>query len=284
MPVHAVKGGFRWGSHGKVYKNRAGAERQARAIYASGYRSDAYFGPKGRGSRRLQAGKLKVPQVIENRYVLKLRKILKAVHKHFLAELTRREDAYNRRTATLQELGIRVVAAIRKPVGEAFDEMAAGVQKANRLALKPIGVSDLRMSAEIQKFRDKNIGYMENAARAYADQVRDLVEDPENFGLRVEDLAEKIRERGDVSESRAELIARDQTLKLNGQINKTRQENAGVTKYVWNTSHDERVRDSHRELDGQTFSWLDPPEPGHPGDDFQCRCIAIPVFEETEEE
>lgn len=41
MPVHKVKGGWRWGKHGKVYKNRAGAERQARAIYASGYRGDA---------------------------------------------------------------------------------------------------------------------------------------------------------------------------------------------------------------------------------------------------
>jgi hypothetical protein len=40
MPVHKVKGGYKWGRHGKVYKNKAGAERQARAIYASGYRGD----------------------------------------------------------------------------------------------------------------------------------------------------------------------------------------------------------------------------------------------------
>jgi hypothetical protein len=38
MPVRRVKGGYRWGSTGKVYKTRKQAERQGRAIYARGYR------------------------------------------------------------------------------------------------------------------------------------------------------------------------------------------------------------------------------------------------------
>lgn len=38
MPIHKVKGGYKWGSTGKVYKSRAGAERQMRAIFASGWR------------------------------------------------------------------------------------------------------------------------------------------------------------------------------------------------------------------------------------------------------
>lgn len=38
MPIHKVPSGYRWGKHGKVYKTRAGAERQARAAYASGYK------------------------------------------------------------------------------------------------------------------------------------------------------------------------------------------------------------------------------------------------------
>jgi len=35
MPVRKVKGGYRYGSKGKVYKSRAAAERQGRAIKAS---------------------------------------------------------------------------------------------------------------------------------------------------------------------------------------------------------------------------------------------------------
>lgn len=37
MPVKRVKGGYRWGSSGRVYRTRAQAERQGRAIRASGY-------------------------------------------------------------------------------------------------------------------------------------------------------------------------------------------------------------------------------------------------------
>lgn len=38
MPVRRVSGGYRWGKSGRVYKTRAAAERQGRAIRASGYR------------------------------------------------------------------------------------------------------------------------------------------------------------------------------------------------------------------------------------------------------
>jgi hypothetical protein len=38
MPVRKVKGGYRWGSSGKIYKTKKQAQRQARAIYASGYK------------------------------------------------------------------------------------------------------------------------------------------------------------------------------------------------------------------------------------------------------
>jgi hypothetical protein len=37
MPVQKVKGGYRWGKTGKVYKTKSAAERQGKAIRASGY-------------------------------------------------------------------------------------------------------------------------------------------------------------------------------------------------------------------------------------------------------
>ena len=38
MPVRKVKGGYKWGKSGKVYKTKAAAERQMRAAFASGYK------------------------------------------------------------------------------------------------------------------------------------------------------------------------------------------------------------------------------------------------------
>lgn len=40
MPVRKVKGGYKWGKSGKVYRSKKAAQRQGRAIYASGYRKN----------------------------------------------------------------------------------------------------------------------------------------------------------------------------------------------------------------------------------------------------
>ena len=45
MPIRKVPGGYKWGSKGRVYKTRAGAERQAAAAHAHGYKSKS----KGKG-------------------------------------------------------------------------------------------------------------------------------------------------------------------------------------------------------------------------------------------
>lgn len=37
MPVHKVSGGYKWGKSGKVYPTKAEAEKQGKAIRASGY-------------------------------------------------------------------------------------------------------------------------------------------------------------------------------------------------------------------------------------------------------
>ena len=39
MPIRKVKGGYQWGAKGKIYKTRAGAERQAAAAHAAGYKT-----------------------------------------------------------------------------------------------------------------------------------------------------------------------------------------------------------------------------------------------------
>lgn len=114
-------------------------------------------------------------------------------------------------------------------------------------------------------------------------------------GVRVEVIREELQERLGMTKRRAELIARDQTLKASGQLQQARQEQVGIRRYVWTTSLDERVRDDHERLEGRVFSWDDPPvtnfsevmrgrpeRRGHPGSDFQCRCTADPILDDPE--
>lgn len=47
--------------------------------------------------------------------------------------------------------------------------------------------------------------------------------------------------------------------------------------YVWRTRRDDRVRQAHAARDGLVFRWGDSPPGGHPGEDANCRCWAVPV-------
>ena len=38
MPIQKVKGGYKWGNSGKTYPTKKEATKQAKAIYASGYK------------------------------------------------------------------------------------------------------------------------------------------------------------------------------------------------------------------------------------------------------
>ena len=141
-------------------------------------------------------------------------------------------------------------------------------------------------------------------------------------GKRWETLADEITGSTDLGpgvfdkvETRAELIARDQTTKLYGNLAEKRQTNAGLKWYMWRTMEDERVRGnpagkypnakpSHACMDGKICRWDDPTVyadnlqdakadrwksrktmpggPGvelHPGQDYQDRCYPEPVFE-----
>ena len=73
-------------------------------------------------------------------------------------------------------------------------------------------------------------------------------------------------------------LVRDQTSKTVGALTGVRQKQVGIERYIWSTSADERVRPSHREQDGVTFAWDSPPFTGHPGEDINCRCVALAVI------
>lgn len=113
----------------------------------------------------------------------------------------------------------------------------------------------------------------------YFEKLGDAVGKNMERGMRFEDLAKEIERIGDVTESRAKLIARDQTSKMNGAFNQIRQMSLGIEKYTWQTSGDERVRTEHVENDGETFRWGKAPLTGHPGEAVNCRCVAIPVID-----
>lgn len=113
--------------------------------------------------------------------------------------------------------------------------------------------------------------------------MRDIVYDGFADGKTTDGITKEILAAYDTGKRHAEFIARDQTAKLNGQIQRAQQTDAGINQYIWSMVKDERTRKSHRELDGKKFSWDDAPVNSdgrkcHPGEDYGCRCIGRPVF------
>ena len=52
-----------------------------------------------------------------------------------------------------------------------------------------------------------------------------------------------------------------------------------VESYIWRSRDDSRVRTAHAEYDDRIFSWSDPPQGGHPGQGWDCRCTAGPIID-----
>ena len=138
-----------------------------------------------------------------------------------------------------------------------------------------------------EAFVAENVSLIKSVPADLMDDLERTVLRDVRAGLRVEVIQKNLVERFGVSESRAALIARDQVGKLNGQLTRHRHQNVGINSYEWSTSNDERVRKRHDELDGTTQDYNNPPivdkrtgRTGNPGDDYQCRCNAIPIFPE----
>lgn len=130
------------------------------------------------------------------------------------------------------------------------------------------------MKLWIQKFSEQEI-----------EELRGIVESNAHEGYRFDRLIAKIEGRYGVAQSKAKFLARQETALFMSKFRQARFKEGGVTQYTWSTSHDERVRDDHKHLNGRVFSYSQPPvvdratgRRANPGEDFNCRCVDIPVL------
>lgn len=116
-------------------------------------------------------------------------------------------------------------------------------------------------------------------------ELRESVEENAMEGYRFDKLIDKIQQRYGVSVNKAKFLARQETALFVSKFNEQRVKEAGVRAYQWSTAHDRRVRDDHKDLDGQMFFFDQPPivdirtgRRANPGEDFNCRCVPIPII------
>lgn len=206
------------------------------------------------------------------------------------------KDAYTDRIASGIEQaakrfgGIQATAnrlaelAVRKAAGESDAVFKLNVRRAIGIDIAPL-LSSGQISDELAVAIKANVALIKSIPQQYFDRIEQSIWTNTGQGMRYDALEIELMKIDDMTKARAKLIARDQVGKINGAITQARQSSLGIDKYVWRTSNDERVRDSHAEKEGEVFSWNDPPDDtGHPGEDFQCRCTAEPYLDLDAEE
>lgn len=175
-------------------------------------------------------------------------------------------------------VGRRMVEEIDSRDRRAWRSVSAEMSRIMQVQLHSSDVGSLTQ----QRLADQ-VRLITSLPRDAAERVHKLTLEGLTQGTRAKQIATEIMRSGNVSKSRANLIARTEVARTSTEFTRARAEDIGSTHFIWRTSRDSDVRASHKALEGKAFRWGDPPEcdPGHhalPGAIWNCRCYAEPVF------
>jgi SPP1 gp7 family putative phage head morphogenesis protein len=178
------------------------------------------------------------------------------------------------------------------------DRLAKEVSRSLGVDIRATLRNDGPVADRMKEFVTWNVDLISTLPDRFKDDLEDQLSAAWGEGLRAKAIAdivdEAIARAGENCEANASLIARDQMNKMNAAFNQVRQTGLGIRRYAWRTSDDERVRHEHMKMETLdvgygpgVFAWDEPGplagtidgRPCHPGEDIQCRCDAIPVFD-----
>lgn len=213
-------------------------------------------------------------------------RILKQIFMKIASEIEQRLSTYD-----LEDRVRRISKMVKNMT---YREWKRAIRKTFGIDLMDDYYSGDFYASALQRWTDENVLKIKSIPTNTLNQMQQIILDGYKNGSSITSVAKQIQEEYGVTRKKAQLLARDQVATLNSQITKMQQEDAGCKHYRWSDSRDSRVRDCHKSLNGQIFSWDDPPAMWymtksrgivytgrrcHPGEDYCCRCIAIPVFD-----
>jgi SPP1 gp7 family putative phage head morphogenesis protein len=148
------------------------------------------------------------------------------------------------------------------------------------------GVKDQIRNTDIgavyQQLLNEQIRLIKSLPLEAAQRVSDLSTRALIEGSRASELSSLILATGHVTKSRANTIARTEVSRAQSVFTQARAENLGSDGYIWRTSDDLDVRDSHKAMNGKFVKWDEPPTldkmTGHAGCLPNCRCYCEPLL------
>lgn len=213
--------------------------------------------------------------------------------------VTRHDDRTKEEVAAAEEAMAsevtddRIRAAAAK-AGQQADDLNRRQLGAQVKAVVGVDLVGTVPPALLDGFLDENVALISDITPALAARVQAAIHRALTTGQLHADLATVLDREMGYAADRAANIARDQIGKIYGQVNAKRQQDLGVTEFIWRTVGDERVRGnpggkypnakpSHWDRDGKTYKYADPPrgakgERELPGTPINCRCFGEPIL------
>ena len=180
-----------------------------------------------------------------------------------------------------------ILKGINKKNSKKVSEM---VKSSLSIDLKSVLETD-NIKKTFKSIVDQNLSLIKTLSDKQINELKIKVLNKINSGIfNAADLKNVLINQFNMSDRHATMIARDQSAKLTSSLNALRYQKLGSKKYQWKNSQDNRVRGnpsglypkakpSHWKREDKIYYWDKPPAGGHPGMDYQCRCIAKPIFE-----
>lgn len=148
------------------------------------------------------------------------------------------------------------------------------------------------LARDIEKQIHENSLLIRTLPSDVADKVTKDIYRESLQGLRSSEIAKHISKyTNQYAKASAKLIARTETSKTMSALTEARAKDLNLNWYVWRTEQDgDRVRPSHRIMEGVLVNFSDPPSPErlaglpsvgtyHAGNIWNCRCYEEPLLE-----
>ena len=137
----------------------------------------------------------------------------------------------------------------------------------------------------LREFLEEQVTLITSLPIEAADRVHKLTLEGVVTSRRAEEIQKDILATGHVTEVRARLIARTEVARTAAGLTMARAKHVGSTHYIWRSSMDGTVRESHKKMNGTVIPWDHAPllEDGtrtHAGMIYNCRCYPDPILTE----
>lgn len=149
-------------------------------------------------------------------------------------------------------------------------------------------LSEAQKQEIAQSYTNNMRYYIKNFAEKRIPEMRQRVQELVLKGYRTDTIEKMLQREFNIMSDKVKFLAQQETSIMLAEYKRVTYQEMGFDKFIWRTIIDGRERPRHHELNGQIFRYDNPPyvdagktRTGLPGQDFGCRCEAVPYRDDN---